>query len=206
MGYSRSILTIPSEIATLSDNPVLVMWGPGQEMRYDENSTGRSVAVGNAGYTACTWELDDSELWFGATSDMIALYDDDEYEDDITTDFDGTIASGLADNVFFSLEAGWWSFRGFVGIGGANLSHDSFRILRVRSTDDEIIATSTSTTVGNIQEPFRPKYRSTMLLAKTAPMQFAADDYLIIAIGEGEHSALSTAQWLECEYLGTSVD
>ena len=208
MGKARTISLHSEQSDIATRNPTLILWGREQSERMATPVTNNSVATTIQGDAAfLRWKIDDSELWFGATSDMVDILTADEAS---TTDFtnyaDHTPNDGSTrGEIYFKLQAGVWRFEGELSANNRR-AYDTFRLFKVRFSgadeeNDEMLANSMTEPSGTAQAPGNPPVQFETLMPPTLPFIVGGDDVFYIS-AFGSRTPINTAQWLLCEYLG----
>ena len=189
---------------------MLVLWGTGQTSRYDSTAPDRlvpssaDVDLGTETSLAPKWQLDDSELWFGATADMIDILTASEAATAHTNSYLLIRSPNTIENIFFKLQAGVWRVSGeFMLIEGAGTAQVS-RMFRVESDpDDTDIADSEPAISDTSNCPGSPIFSRNMIIPQTAPFVVSEEDIFYFMVGRLTHNGPVGTHWAGFEYLGT---
>ena len=188
---------------------MLVLWGTGQDSRYDSPETGRlrSSSGGSGKQTTLVprWKLSGSELWFGATADMVDILTIDEsaqaYSDSHIV-LDGESARR---SVFFKLQAGIWRVSAEFMLDAGGASGQVSRMFRVESdADDTDIADSEPAISDSANCPGPPIFDRNTVIPQTGPFTVAEDDVFYFMLGTAGFGSAIGSHWAGFEYLGTA--
>ena len=193
-----------SLIPTYSNLPTLVLWGGGQTARYHpaiaaDDIRGVFVTGGNI---YLKWLLDDSELFFGATADMVGIV----AAADAPADADGRTNITAADRggIWMGFKAGIWTFSGAVLSDDADVTrYREPRLLRVASGQDALVGIGVSAPFGDAADGVGEPDFGVVQPFDSGLVRVAEGDRFYLVFGPNAHVTNSkVAQFMQCRYHG----
>ena len=185
------------------NNPTLVLWGSAQTERISAPSALNRYRHNNTNILL-KWKLDDSELRFGATSDMLEIL----AAADVPTDMD--IYPGTANRSLIALNfwPGLWEFDGQIVADDLTNDYSQTRLLKVvtGAANDKLVGPSTNTAFNDLagDDPTGTPEQAVVMRLTGPFVQVEEDDILYAAIVSHDTTdeTIATAQWLRATYLG----